>query len=108
MIEQLRKKNLALAIRIAGTIFSTALFVWLISRQNWEMVFEKATGISAGAIILSMGLYLVSYGFNTLRWCILLWAQKVQIPYLRAYTITWAGNFASNFLPSTDRKGAWH
>ena len=101
MPEASHKKNFSLAIRIAGTILSTALFVLLISRQKWEVVLEKATGISHWVVALSLGFYLVSYGFNTLRWCILLWAQSVRIPFTKAYSITWAGNFASNFLPST-------
>ncbi|MCX6068884.1 MAG: lysylphosphatidylglycerol synthase transmembrane domain-containing protein [Chloroflexi bacterium] len=96
-----RKKNLVLAIRLAGTLISTALFVWLLSRQKWDVLLDKAAGIAFWALLLAAGFYLLSYGFNTLRWCLLLWAQNVKITFFQAYRLTWAGNFASNFLPST-------
>jgi uncharacterized membrane protein YbhN (UPF0104 family) len=96
-----RQKSLSLVIRIAGTLISTALFVYLISRQKWDVVLDKASGIAFWSLALSLLFYLLSYGFNTLRWCILLWAQTVRISLWQAYRLTWAGNFASNFLPST-------
>jgi glycosyltransferase 2 family protein len=95
------KKTISFAIRLAGTLVSTALFIWLISRQKWDVVLDKAAGIAIWAVVLTFALYLLSYGFNTLRWCILLWTQGVKISFWRAYCLTWAGNFASNFLPST-------
>ncbi len=96
-----RKKTLAFTLRLAGTLVSTALFVWLISRQKWDVVLEKASGIAFWAILLAFGCYLASYAFNTLRWCFLLWAQDVKITFWQALRISWAGIFASNFLPST-------
>lgn len=96
-----RRKNIALAIRWLGTLLSTALFIWLISRQNWSTVLAKAAELPLWALLLAVLMYLVSYGFNTLRWCILLWAQAVKITFWQAFRMSWAGNFASNFLPST-------
>lgn len=96
-----RRKNIALAIRWLGTLLSTALFIWLISRQNWSTVLAKAAELPLWALLLAALMYLVSYGFNTLRWCILLWAQAVKITFWQAFRMSWAGNFASNFLPST-------
>jgi uncharacterized membrane protein YbhN (UPF0104 family) len=96
-----RKKTLSFAIRLAGTLISTALFIWLISSQKWDVVFDKAAGIAFWAFLLAVGFYLLSYGFNTLRWCILLWAQGVKISLWQAYRLNWAGYFASNFLPGT-------
>lgn len=96
-----RSKKLAFALRLLGSLLSTALFIWLISRQKWEVVLTQAAGLAWWAVALAIGCYLVSYGFNTLRWCVLLWAQAVKIPFWKAYRLTWAGNFASNFLPST-------
>ncbi len=95
------KKTLANAIRLVGTLLSSALFIWLISHQNWDLVLEKAAGIPLWGIFLALFFYLLSFGFNTLRWCILLWAQDVPITFWQAFRMTWAGNFASNFLPST-------
>lgn len=96
-----RSKTIFFAIRVAGTLISTALFVWLLSRQKWDVVLSKAGGIAAWAIILAIVFYLLSSGFNALRWSILLWAQDVRISFWRAYRLNWAGIYASNFLPST-------
>jgi uncharacterized membrane protein YbhN (UPF0104 family) len=96
-----RSKTLAFIIRLLGTLVTTALFIWLISRQNWAAMLDKAAGIVIWAVILALGFYLLSYGFNTLRWCILLWAQGVKISFWQAFRLNWAGTFASNFLPST-------
>jgi uncharacterized membrane protein YbhN (UPF0104 family) len=96
-----RKTTLSFAIRLTGTLVSTALFIWLISRQKWEVVLDKAVGIAIWAVVLTFVFYLLAYGFNTLRWCSLLWTQGIKISFWRAYALTWAGNFASNFLPST-------
>jgi len=96
-----RKKTLATVIRWAGTILSSGLFIWLISRQKWDVVLEKASGIPLWAILLALLAYFLSYAFNTLRWCILLWTQDVKITFWQAYRMSLAGNFASNFLPST-------
>jgi uncharacterized membrane protein YbhN (UPF0104 family) len=96
-----RQKSISLLVRIAGTLLSMGLFILLISRQKWDVVFQKAAGIAVWVILLSLLFYLISYWFNTLRWCILLWAQAVKISLWQAYRLTWAGNFASNFLPST-------
>jgi glycosyltransferase 2 family protein len=94
-------KTISLFIRLMGTIVSTTLFIWLISSQKWDVVLNKAAGIAIWAFFLYLGLYLLSYGFNNLRWCILLWAQGVKISFWRAYSLNWAGIFASNFLPGT-------
>ncbi len=91
----------ATTLRILGTLASTCLFIWLILRQKWDVVLDKAAGISFWAVLLAILLYLLSYWFNTLRWCILLWAQDTKISIWQAYRLNLAGYFASNFLPST-------
>jgi len=94
-------KTLTTTLHWGGTLVSTALFVWLISRQEWEIVLEKATGIAFWAILLASVLYLLAFGFNALRWCVLLWTQQVKITFWQALRLSWAANFTSNFLPST-------
>jgi uncharacterized membrane protein YbhN (UPF0104 family) len=101
MTKPSRSKTISFTIRLAGTLVSTGLFIWLISRQKWDVVLDKAAGIAIWAVSLAIALYLLSFWFNTLRWCILLWTQGVKISLWQAYRLNWAGNFASNFLPST-------
>jgi uncharacterized membrane protein YbhN (UPF0104 family) len=96
-----KSPKLATIVRWLGTILTTGLFIWLISGQKWDVVLQKATGIPLWAIALAIVLYIGSYGFNTLRWCSLLWTQDVAITYWQAFRMAWAGVFASNFLFST-------
>jgi uncharacterized membrane protein YbhN (UPF0104 family) len=100
-MEKTKSPNWGSLLRWGGSILSSALFIWLIARQNWSVVLEKAAGIPFWAILLATVFCLLSFWFNTLRWCLLLWAQGVKISLWQAYRLTWAGNFASNFLPST-------
>lgn len=50
---------------------------------------------------LAFGLYFMGILANALRWYVLLRAQVVEIGYGEVLKIILAGNFASNFLPST-------
>jgi len=98
---QKKSQRLATAIRWLGTILATGLFIWLVAGQRWDVVLQKAVGIAPWAVCLSLAFYVVSYFFNTLRWCLLLWAQDVKISFWQAFRLVWAGIFASNFLFST-------
>ncbi|MGC1379113.1 MAG: lysylphosphatidylglycerol synthase transmembrane domain-containing protein [Anaerolineales bacterium] len=91
----------ATILRWLGTILTIGLFIWLVSRQNWAVVLQKASGISPWAVLLALVFFFATYAFNTLRWCCLLWAQDVKITFLQAFRLAWAGVFASNFLFST-------
>lgn len=93
--------KLILALRWFGTLVNVALFFWLLTQQNWALALKKSGDITPGAFLWAAVLFIISVMFNTLRWCILLWAQDVKIDFWRALEIVWAGNFASNFLPST-------
>ena len=94
-------KKLSKAIRWGGTLVCSFLFVWLIARQNWQMVLSKASGIPIWTFVIVLGLYILGQFINTLRWYLLLRAQQVQISYWQAMKLAWSGIFASNFLPST-------
>ncbi len=89
------------ALRWGGTLLSLSLFTWLILRLDWSVVWTQLAEVSWWAVALSIGFYLLSQAFNTLRWCALLWAHGVNITFWQAFRITWSGIFASNFLPST-------
>lgn len=95
------KNKIGFYIRLFGTIISSILFVWVIKNQDWQMVMDKLAHIHWWAIVLTALLIFSSYAFNVLRWCFLLWSKGVNIPYLKAFTISLGGSFASNFLPST-------
>ena len=95
------KFNYGLLIRIIGSIVSTILFVQIVRKQDWGVVAEKLAHIPWYIFVIAILFTFASYGFNVMRWCSLLWAQKVKVPYLQAYKMSLGGSFASNFLPST-------
>ena len=95
------KNKYGLLIRVVGSIVSTVLFLLIIRGQNWVEVGQKVTHIPWFIFVFAILLTLSSYGFNVLRWCSLLWAQDVKVPYWQAIKISLGGSFASNFLPST-------
>jgi len=97
----MKKTGRADWLRWAGSLLGLTLFAWLLARQNWAAAWQNLTALSPLSLVLAVGFYLLAQGFNTLRWCVLLWAQHVKIDYLQALKITWGGIFASNFLPST-------
>ncbi|PKN92598.1 MAG: hypothetical protein CVU44_13120 [Chloroflexi bacterium HGW-Chloroflexi-6] len=96
-----KRRSLATWIRWIGTLLSLGLFVWLVTRLDWGLLFAQLAKLNPWMLALAFGLYLLTQAFNTLRWCALLWTHSVPISYWQAYRITWSGIFASNFLPST-------
>jgi glycosyltransferase 2 family protein len=96
-----KRRSLAVWIRWIGTILSLGLFAWLVTRLDWALLADKLAGLNPWVLALALGLYLASQAFNTLRWCVLLWAHSVPVTFWQAFRIAWSGIFASNFLPST-------
>ncbi len=88
-------------IRWAGTILSSGLFIWLLTRQDWHKLWVTVSSISVWIIPLVFVLYFLGILGNALRWYLLLRAQEIKISYWEVLRIVLIGNFASNFLPST-------
>ncbi|RME08558.1 MAG: UPF0104 family protein [Anaerolineae bacterium] len=95
------KKNGLRLLRWGGTLLSSVLFLWLISRQDWRELGETVRQMDLWLLPLAAGLYFTAILFNTLRWFLLLRVQNVSVRYLTLLQIVLSGNFASNFLPST-------
>lgn len=95
------KKKLSALLRFGGTALSLGLFAWLLTRQNWGQVLASLGQVNPWFIGLALLVQISAYGFNNLRWCILLWAQKARVSFWQTWRINWAGMFASQFLPST-------
>ncbi|MBC8508577.1 MAG: flippase-like domain-containing protein [Anaerolineales bacterium] len=88
-------------IRWAGTIVTSGLFIWLLTQQDWKLMWATLSRIPTWIFPLAFVLYFLGVLANTLRWFILLKAQEIEVPYGEILKIVLAGNFASNFLPST-------
>lgn len=88
-------------IRWTGTIATSGLFIWLLTQQDWKLMWVTMSSIPAWIFPLAFVLYFLGVLANALRWYILLRAQEIEVSYREFLKIVLAGNFASNFLPST-------
>ena len=94
------RSNWQWKIRLAGTLLSLFLLLWLLMRQDWSAIFGAMKTLTLGTLLASIGLLLLRHSMNTLRWLILVRAQKIQLSLLRAFQLVFSGLFLSNFLPS--------
>jgi uncharacterized membrane protein YbhN (UPF0104 family) len=88
-------------LRWLGTLLAVALLIWLVTKEGWGdilMAFQQAALWRLGLIML---LTLISRLAVAGRWHALLRGAGIQTTYLQTARITFAGLFASNFLPTT-------
>ena len=95
------KKSKISWIRTGGTIISILLFIWLMVSFGWQELLESISKISIGTILFTLFLALFSRFAISMRWYFLCRSNAINIPVKDALEITFAGLYASNFLPST-------
>ena len=88
-------------IRLIGTLVALILLVYLLSQQGWEQILNAVRRIPIWILILSQGLVFFSRFNISGRWHILLRSTGAEISVRQSTRITFAGLFASNFLPTT-------
>lgn len=88
-------------LKWGGTLISLGLFVWLLSKMDWQAAWSILKNMPIYSCILAILLLILGQFMNSLRWYVLLKAQNVPITILEAFKIFLGGSFASNFLPST-------
>lgn len=95
------KKNLPLFLRWAGTLLALGLLIYLLSRQGWGEIMQAFRQVPVWRVGFALGLTLVSRFAVAGRWHVLLRSAGTNIPPRQTLRITFAGLFASNFLPTT-------
>jgi uncharacterized membrane protein YbhN (UPF0104 family) len=88
-------------IRIGGSILTIALLVYLFSRQGWGEIYAAIQQISLWQLVLALLLTLVSRCAVAGRWHTLLAVTDMDVSWQQTLRLTFAGLFASNFLPTT-------
>ncbi len=88
-------------LRLLGTLASSALFVWLLARQDWRTTYKHLMSIPLWLGLVVFLLYFSGMVLNAWRWSTLLRTQGLRLPFLEVLKIMLSGAFASNFLPST-------
>ncbi len=95
------KNRLNRALRWVGTVLAFALLVYLLAQQGWDEILAAIRQISAGQLFLAMLIMMLSRLSVVGRWHVLLRAVGISISLRNSARITFAGLFASNFLPTT-------
>lgn len=99
--QETKSSRRALLIRSAGTTLALALLIYLLSQQGWEEILAALRQISVSHLLFTLGLMILSRLAVVERWHILLVSSGLDISYWQTLRITFAGLFASNFLPTT-------
>lgn len=100
-IRNLFKGRAVFFIRLLGTLLAVVLLFYLLSQQGWDEIAEAVRSIPVWRFLLALTLMFVSRLAVWARWHVLLRASKLEINPLQSLRITFAGLFASNFLPTT-------
>lgn len=97
----MKLKNRAFILRLTGTVLALVLLVYLLSQQGWDAILAAVQKIPIQTLILAFGLVIISRIAVVARWHVLLRASEMKIPFSQTFRITFAGLFATNFLPTT-------
>ncbi len=89
------------AVRLFGTLLALGLLVYLLSQQGWDEIIAAIRQIPLWRLVLALALMFISRLAVAARWHVLLQTLDRKIPFSRSLKITFAGLFASNFLPTT-------
>lgn len=88
-------------VRTIGTVVSIALLLFLMYRHGWAEIARAARGMDCWRIALAFALVMMSRIATTARWQMVLRGLDVRIPFSRTLSLTFAGIFIGNFLPTT-------
>ncbi len=88
-------------LRFIGSGLAAALLIYLLSQQGWSEIVVAVRQIALWRLILALTLMLISRFAVTARWYILLRSARARVAFPQVLRITFAGLFATNFLPTT-------
>ncbi len=88
-------------LRALGTLLALALLAYVLSQQDWGEILAALGRIQVGELAAALALMFVSRFSVTGRWHVLLRSGGVKASWPQTLRITFAGLFATNFLPTT-------
>jgi len=88
-------------LRWVGTLLAAVLLVYLFAQQGWQEILQAIRLIEWWRFLLAFLLMMVSRLAVVGRWGVLLRSGGISIPFRQTLQVTFAGLFASNFLPTT-------
>ena len=88
-------------LRWAGTLLAIGLLIYLLSREGWSEIGTAIRQIEWWRFALALLLVMISRLAVAARWHVLMRGAGTGITLRQSVGITFAGLFASNFLPTT-------
>ena len=88
-------------LRWGGTISSLLLLVYLLSQQGWQDILLALEQLPLWVFVLVFGVMIISRFAVSGRWYALLRVTEEDITLWQCVRLTFAGLFATNFLPTT-------
>lgn len=88
-------------LRFTGTVLALSLLIYLLSRQGWHEILGALRQIPAWYLFLVLGITFISRFAVAARWHLLLRSAELDASFFDSIRLTFAGLFASNFLPTT-------
>jgi uncharacterized membrane protein YbhN (UPF0104 family) len=88
-------------LRLTGTLLALALLIYLLSEQGWQEIWLAIQQIALWQLVLALAFTFGSRLAVCARWHVLLRSADTQITFSQTSRLTFAGLFASNFLPTT-------
>ena len=88
-------------LRILGTLLAIALLLFLLSEQGWHEIWAAIRQIPLSYLALAFVFMVISRLAVSGRWYVLLRSARLKVTFWEITRITFAGLFATNFLPTT-------
>lgn len=93
--------NAGFWLRLGGTIVALALLFYLLSEQGWDEILLAMKQITIWQFLLALALQLLSRLAVCARWHVLMRGARLPVTFGETTRLTFAGLFATNFLPTT-------
>lgn len=97
----IRKEPKTTVLKLLGSVLSALLLVFLLKQQGWESILDSVRQVGIEFTGIALALVLLSRLAVGARWYVLLRGVRVPIKFSDSMRLTFAGLFASNFLPTT-------
>lgn len=94
-------KQRSFLFRLGGTLLAIALIFFLVEQEGLEEILSAVRQVSPRNFLLALAFLFLSRLFVSARWHVLVRSAGMDIPFFKTSALTFAGLFASNFLPTT-------
>ena len=90
-----------LALRLSFSVGFLALLIWRLPDVQLGDIFPKPTPMTAVWLAVAVGVHVVAYLLQTLRWSQVSDTLGIHLPFRRMFSHLLAGEFVSNALPTS-------